>query len=158
MSLPDRKSVYSSKLPPIHSCTPVLFGRGLPQNFHCVHASYLFSICHLPGALYIHHRPLLSTPVASTVTPKVPMGLRTCWKSCGTLPWRSWTFRVALKFRPPRGRSCASWTNLREANFYECLVLQTWLRCLASSFTGHVFFSNVKGHGHDCFFDNIWQH
>ena len=26
----------------------------------------------------------------------------------------------------------ASWTNLREANFKECLVLQTWLRCLAS--------------------------
>ena len=27
----------------------------------------------------------------------------------------------------------ASWTNLREANFEGCLVLQTWLRCLASS-------------------------
>ena len=26
----------------------------------------------------------------------------------------------------------ASWTNLREANFEWCLVLQTWLRCLAS--------------------------
>ena len=28
----------------------------------------------------------------------------------------------------------ASWTNLREANFFGCLVLQTWLQCLASSF------------------------
>ena len=27
----------------------------------------------------------------------------------------------------------ASWTNLREASFSACLVLQTWLRCLASS-------------------------
>ena len=27
----------------------------------------------------------------------------------------------------------ASWSNLREANFDLCLVLQTWLRCLASS-------------------------
>ena len=62
---------------------------------------------------------------ASAVTPKVPMGLRTCWKSCGTLPWRSWTFRVALKFRPPRGRSCASWTNLREAGFYGCFRSDT---------------------------------
>ena len=26
----------------------------------------------------------------------------------------------------------ASWTNLREAHFFRCLVLQTWLRCLAS--------------------------
>ena len=42
---------------------------------------------------------------------------------------------IALKFRPLHGRSCgvASWTNLREANFEGCLVLQTWLRCLASS-------------------------
>ena len=37
----------------------------------------------------------------------------------------------------------ASWTNLREANFEECLVLQTWLRCLASSLDA-VSFSNVK--------------
>ena len=51
----------------------------------------------------------------------------------------------------------ASWTNLREANFERCLVLQTWLRCLASSLDA-VFFSNVKGHCHGCFFDNIWQH
>ena len=27
----------------------------------------------------------------------------------------------------------ASWTNLRHAVFSRCLVLQTWLRCLASS-------------------------
>ena len=27
----------------------------------------------------------------------------------------------------------ASWTNLREANFQGCLILQTWLRCLANS-------------------------
>ena len=33
----------------------------------------------------------------------------------------------------------ASWTNLREANFSWCLVLQTWLRCLASSLDA-VFF------------------
>ena len=52
----------------------------------------------------------------------------------------------------------ASWTNLKEANFYECLVLQTWLRCLASSLRLHVFFPNVKGHCHGCFFDSIWQH
>jgi len=49
----------------------------------------------------------------------------------------------------------ASWTNLREANFSRCLVLQTWLRCFASSLRRGVFFSNVKGHCHGCFFDNI---
>ena len=38
----------------------------------------------------------------------------------------------------------ASWTNLKEAYFTSCLVLQTWLRCLACSFTRHVFFANVK--------------
>ena len=48
------------------------------------------------------HCPLLSTPGAFTVTP-VPMGPQTCWKSCGTLPWRSWTFVIAGKFRPLRG-------------------------------------------------------
>ena len=54
----------------------------------------------------------------------------------------------------------ASWTNLREANFDSCLVLQTWwLRCLTSLLRrGVFFFSNVKGHCHGCFFDNIWQH
>ena len=34
----------------------------------------------------------------------------------------------------------ASWTNLREANFSRCLVLQTLLRCLASSLRRRVFF------------------
>ena len=38
----------------------------------------------------------------------------------------------------------ASWTNLREANFSWCLVLQTWLRCLASSFRRRVFFSMLR--------------
>ena len=52
----------------------------------------------------------------------------------------------------------ASWTNLREANFSLCLVVQIWLRCLASSLRRRVFFSNVKGHCHGCFFDNVWQH
>ena len=46
-----------------------------------------------------------------------------------------------------------SWTNLREANFYLCLVLQSWLRCLASSLDAVFFFSN-DGY----FFDNSWQH
>ena len=49
----------------------------------------------------------------------------------------------------------ASWTNLREANFQSCLVLQTSLRCLA--WDAAFFFSNVKGHCQGCFFDNIWQ-
>ena len=52
----------------------------------------------------------------------------------------------------------ASWTNLKEADFYACLVLQIWLRCLASSLRRRVFFSNVQVHCHGCFFDNIWQH
>ena len=52
------------------------------------------------------HSPLFSTPGALMMTP-VPMGPQTCWKSCGTLPWRSWTLIIAPKFRPLRGRSCA---------------------------------------------------
>ena len=52
------------------------------------------------------HSPLLSTPGALTTPPKVPMGPQTCWKSCGTLPWRSCTLVIALKFHPLRGRSC----------------------------------------------------
>ena len=38
----------------------------------------------------------------------------------------------------------ASWTNLREVNFRGCLVLQTWLRCLASSFRRRVYFSLLR--------------
>ena len=34
------------------------------------------------------------------MAPKVPMGPQTCWKSCGTLPWRSWALVNAGKFRP----------------------------------------------------------
>ena len=37
----------------------------------------------------------------------------------------------------------ASWTNLREANFPWCLVLQTWLRCLAS-LRRRVFFPMLR--------------
>ena len=48
----------------------------------------------------------------------------------------------------------ASWTNLREANFSWCLVLQTWLQCLASSLRRGFFFL-VKGHCQSCFFDSI---
>ena len=38
----------------------------------------------------------------------------------------------------------ASWTNLREANFFRCLVLQTWLRCLASSLDAVFFFRMLR--------------
>ena len=51
------------------------------------------------------HSPLLRIPGASTKTP-VPMGPQTCWKSCATLPWKSWALVVALKSRPLHGRSC----------------------------------------------------
>ena len=51
--------------------------------------------------------PLLIIPGALATSPKVPMGPQTCWKSCGTLPWRSCNLLVAIKFLPLRGRSCA---------------------------------------------------
>ena len=51
----------------------------------------------------------------------------------------------------------ASWTNLREADFAGCLVLQTWLRCLTSSDRRCLCFFNVKGHCHSCFFDNMFD-
>ena len=54
------------------------------------------------------------------------------FENCSQIPSTAW--------QKLRG---ASWTNLREANFFECLVLQTWLRCLASSLDA-VFPSNVK--------------
>ena len=38
----------------------------------------------------------------------------------------------------------ASWTNLREASFGWCLVLQTWLRCLASSLRRCGFFPMLR--------------
>ena len=64
--------------------------------------------------------------------------------NCSQIPSNAW--------QKLRG---ASWTNLREANFSWCLVLQTSLRCLASSLRRGVFFPNVKGHCHTCFFDSI---
>ena len=67
-----------------------------------------FSICHVPGGAVYPHSPLLSTPGALTLTPKVPMGPQTCWKSCATLACKSWALVFALKFRPLRGRSCAA--------------------------------------------------
>ena len=38
----------------------------------------------------------------------------------------------------------ANWTNLREADFSWCLVLQIWLRCLASSSDAVFFFPMLK--------------
>ena len=103
----------------------------------------LFRYAIFPGRCISTTVPFLSTPGALAMTPKVPMGLRTCWKSCGTLPWRSWTLHTRCSQIPSaawqklRG---ASWTNLKEANFSVCLVLQIWLRCLASSLRRRVFF------------------
>ena len=70
------------------------------------HKRAFFGMPSSRGSVY-PHRPLLITPGALTKTPKVPMELQTCWKSCATLPWRSWALMVALEFRPLRGRSCA---------------------------------------------------
>ena len=52
------------------------------------------------------------------------------FRGCSQIPSTAW--------QKLRG---ASWTNLREANFERCLVLQTWLRCLASLLDALVFFS-----------------
>ena len=56
------------------------------------------------------------------------------FKDCYRIPSTAWQ-----KLR------VASWTNLREANFSRCLVLQTWLRCLASSLWRRVLFFECKG-------------
>ena len=74
----------------------------------------------------------------------MPMGPRTCWKSCGTL-LKTLSFRgcsqiPSTAWQKLRG---ASWTNSREANFFACLVLQIWLRCLARSDRRGVFFSRM---------------
>ena len=49
----------------------------------------------------------------------------------------------------------ASWTNLKEADFSACLVLQIWLRCLASSLRRRVFFLECSGPLSRLF---LWQH
>ena len=51
----------------------------------------------------------------------------------------------------------ASWTNLREASFLRCLVVQIWLR-FGQFVETPCFFLNVKGHCQGCFlttFGNI---
>ena len=55
------------------------------------------------------------------------------FRRCSRIPSTAW--------QKLRG---ASWTNLREANFERCLVLQTWLRCLASSFVKCEVKSSLK--------------
>ena len=84
------------------------------------------------------------------------MGPQTCWKSCATLPSRSWTLRIALKFRPLRGRSCGVpagpiWEKQTLIRASSCkLGCDVWpVRWTPCSF------SNFKGHCHSCFFDNI---
>ena len=105
------------------------------------------------------HSLLFSTPGALTMTPKAPMGPQTCWKSCGTPPWRSWTLRIALKFRALRGRSCVVpagpiWEKQISHGASSCkLRCDVWPVRIDT-----FFFSNVKGHCHGCFFGNIWQH
>ena len=94
------------------------------------------------------HSPLLSTPGALTLTPKVPMGPQTCWKSCATLPWRSCNLLVAIKFRPLRGsefavargprcvmhsaslrRSCTASVAATPRGCFRCLGWMRRLRC-----------------------------
>ena len=103
---------------------------------------------------------LLSTPGAFSMTPKVPMGPQTCWKSWATVPWRSWIFLVALKFRPLRGRSCGApvgpiWRKQTSQCAFSCkLGCDVWPVRQTPCF----FSSNVKVHCHGCFFYNIWPH
>ena len=95
------------------------------------------------------HSLLFSTSGASAMTPKVPMGPQTCWKSCGTPPSRSWTLRSALKFPPLRGKSCVVpagpiWEKQISHGASSCK-----LRCDVWPVRIEMFFfSNVKGHCH----------
>ena len=101
-----------------------------------------------PGGWYITTVLFWAIQVLWRLTPKVPMGPQTCWKSCATLPSRSWTLRIAIKFRPLHGRSCGVpagpiWekqTSQFRASSCKlgCDVWPVRLRC-------RVLFSNVQG-------------
>ena len=70
------------------------------------------------------------------------------FQGCSQIPSTAW--------QKLRG---ASWSNLREANFYACLVLFANLVAMFGQFVETpCFFSYVKGLCHSCFFDSIWQH
>ena len=134
--------------------------RGFCTIGACMAWTYLFRYAIFPRRIVYPTVPFLSTPGALTKTPKVPMGPQTCWKSCGTLLCRSWTLRIAIKFRPLRGRSCAApagpiWEKQTFAGASSCKFgCDVWQVRWDAVF----LFSNVKGHCHGCFFDNIWQH
>ena len=105
-----------------------------------------FSICHLPTEDCISHRSLFEHSRCFRSDTKGADGaadllevLRNSsvqklnFEDCDQIPSTAW--------QKLRG---ASWTNLREANFRGRLVLQIWLRCLASSLRRGVFFPNVN--------------
>ena len=112
------------------------------------HKRAFFSMPSSRGSVY-PHRPLLITPGALTKTPKMPTGPQTCWKSCATLPWRSWTFMSALKFRPLRGRSCA----VPAGPIWEKQASQRAWSCKLGCDVWPV--PNVKGQRHRLC---LWQH
>ena len=114
-----------------------------------------FSICHPPGGCispqssfensrcFVHDTSADGAADLLEVLRNSPLE-KLNFRRCYQIPSTAW--------QKLRG---ASWTNLREANFVSCLVLQTSLRCLAGSLRCCVCFFNVKGHCHGCFFDNI---
>ena len=110
----------------------------------------LFRYAIFPGRCISTTVPFLSTPGALAMTPKGADGATDLLEVLRNSPLEKLDFTrcsqiPSAAWQKLRG---ASWTNLREANFSWCLVLQTWLRCLAGSDRRGVFFSNVKGHCH----------
>ena len=92
MSLPDRKSINFSKLPPIHSCTPVLFGRGLSIIFIVWTFAYqLLSVLPPPTLIFPHrytYKFVLQYPISSKVphAPSSDISLNTCFTYLLILP------------------------------------------------------------------------
>ena len=105
-----------------------------------------FSICHPPaGAVYPHH-PLFDHSRCFGYDTKGADGAADLLEVLRNSPLEKLDFRnchhiPSAAWQKLRG---ASWTNLREAHFGGCLVLQTSLRCLASLLRRRVFFPMLR--------------
>ena len=83
-------------------------------------------------------------------------------KSCyiwSIATWCAWVSKGATWFRPVPGRSCAVPAGpIWEKQTFVCASFCKFGCDVWPVRWDAVFFLNVKGHCHGCFFDNIWQH
>ena len=137
--------------------------RGFWRIGACMANTYPFSICHLPGALYIHHRPLFEHSRCFGHDTKGADGATDLLEVLRNSPLEKLDFTYSLLSNSVRCVAEAARCQLDQFERSKLLSVPRFANLVAmfGQFveTACFFFRIlIKGHCHGCFFDTVWQH